>query len=65
MSEYISAFEFCNRRKSWPKYSTMRKLIKNRHQNGFDKVVWKIGGNFMLKEEDFDAWVETHKNTDI
>lgn len=63
--QYLSALEFSKTRIGWPKYSALRKLIQNRHTNGFDKVVWKVDGIYRICPEDFEKWVENHKNKDI
>jgi hypothetical protein len=41
----------------WPPIGGLRSLIFNRHKNGFDKVVKKIGRRVLIDEAAFFTWV--------
>lgn len=40
-------------------YSTVRKLLFHRKQNGLDKVIRKVGGLLVFREDLFIEWVES------
>lgn len=43
---------------TWPPIGGLRNLIFNRHKNGFDKVVKKVGKRVLINEAAFFEWVE-------
>ena len=42
----------------YPTIGTLRALIFNQHKNGFHKVIRRVGGRILLKEDEFFKWVE-------
>lgn len=38
--------------------NALRALIFNAHKNGFNKVIRRIGGRVLIKEDSFFDWVE-------
>ena len=46
----------------WPSPGGLRGLIFARKSNGFDKVVRRVGGKWLISEEDFLEWVDAHKS---
>ena len=42
----------------FPSVKHFRKLLQNASKNGLDKIVRKIGGLIVIKEEEFFEWVE-------
>lgn len=50
----------------WPRVGGLRNLIFNRHKNGFDRVIRKVGKRVLIDEAAFFVWVEEqqggHKN---
>lgn len=42
----------------WPKVGGLRNLIFNRHTNGFDKVIKKVGKRVLIDETAFFNWVD-------
>ena len=42
----------------YPTIGALRALIFNAHKNGFDKVIRRIGGRVLIKEDAFFEWVE-------
>jgi len=42
----------------YPSTNGLRNLIFHEHQNGFNKVVRRIGGRVLIKEDAFFEWVE-------
>lgn len=42
----------------WPRIGGLRNLIFNKHKNGFDKVVKKVGKRVLIDEAAFFEWVE-------
>lgn len=42
----------------WPRIGGLRNLIFNRHTNGFDKVIKKVGKRVLIDEAAFFQWVE-------
>jgi|GEM_PF-1356085 len=42
----------------FPTVSALRQLIFNQHKNGFDKVVRRVGGRIVIKEDEFFRWAE-------
>lgn len=50
---------------SLPEYpftlSFIRKALLRRDKNGLDKACRKIGGRLFIHKEEFDEWVESHK----
>lgn len=42
----------------YPSTNGLRNLIFHEHQNGFNKVVRRIGGRVLIKEDEFFKWVE-------
>jgi hypothetical protein len=42
----------------WPRIGGLRNLIFNKHKNGFDKVVKKVGKRVLIDEMAFFEWVE-------
>lgn len=50
--------------KDWPKYHAwpseqgLRNLIAKRNENGFDKVIIRIGRRILIDEKAFDEWVQ-------
>lgn len=47
---------------SWPKVGGLRNLIFNRHINGFDKVIKKVGKRVLIDEAAFFNWIEGQNN---
>jgi hypothetical protein len=43
---------------AWPPVGGLRHLIFNRHENGFDRVVKKVGARVLIDEGEFFQWVE-------
>lgn len=43
---------------SWPPLGGLRHLIFHKHENGFDRVVRKVGGRVLIDENAFFLWVE-------
>lgn len=41
----------------WPRIGGLRHLIFNKHSNGFDKVVIKVGKRVLIDEAAFFNWV--------
>lgn len=41
----------------WPRNGGLRHLIFNKHKNGFDKVVVKVGKRVLIDEAAFFDWV--------
>ena len=41
----------------WPRIGGLRHLIFNKHSNGFDKVVIKVGKRVLIDEAAFFDWV--------
>jgi len=50
-----------SRHHDWPPIGGLRSLIFNRHQNGFDKVVKKVGRRILIDEAAFFQWVAEQK----
>jgi|HubBroStandDraft_2_1064218.scaffolds.fasta_scaffold371291_1 hypothetical protein len=48
---------------AWPPYGGLRHLIHYSDENGFDKVIRRIGGRVLISEKDFFKWVK--ENSDI
>lgn len=46
----------------WPRIGGLRNLIFNRHKNGFDKVIKKVGKRVLIDEAAFFAWVNEQSN---
>jgi len=46
------------RHHDWPKIGGLRNLIFNRHKNGFDKVIKKVGKRVLIDENAFFNWIE-------
>jgi hypothetical protein len=44
----------------WPPLGGLRSLIFNRHENGFDKVIKKVGRRIVIDEAAFFSWVASH-----
>lgn len=42
----------------WPRLGGLRNLIFNRHKNGFNKVVKKVGRRVLIDEAAFFRWVD-------
>jgi hypothetical protein len=42
----------------WPSVGGLRHLIFHEKQNGFEKVVKRVGKNVLIHEEAFFLWVE-------
>jgi len=42
----------------WPPLGGLRHLVLQRHTNGFDAVICRIGRRVLLDEQAFFAWVE-------
>ena len=42
---------------TWPPNGGLRSLIFNRHKNGFDKVVKKVGRRVLIDEAAFFSWI--------
>lgn len=42
----------------YPTTGALRALIFNAEKNGFDKVIRRIGGRVLIKEDAFFDWVE-------
>jgi hypothetical protein len=42
----------------WPRIGGLRNLIFNKHKNGFDKVIKKVGKRVLIDEAAFFQWVE-------
>jgi hypothetical protein len=47
---------------AWPKIGGLRNLIFNRHANGFDKVIKKVGKRVLIDEAAFFNWIEGQNN---
>jgi len=45
----------------WPRLGGLRNLIFNRHKNGFDKVVVKVGRRVLIDEAAFFEWVSSQR----
>lgn len=43
----------------WPPLGGLRHLIFNAHENGFDKVIRRVGRRVLIDEQKFFAWVES------
>lgn len=46
----------------FPTLNGLRQLIFREHQNGFNKVVRRVGGRVLIKEDEFFKWVENAQN---
>lgn len=46
----------------WPALGGLRSLIFNKHKNGFDRVVKKIGKRVLIDEAAFFEWVASKGN---
>lgn len=46
----------------YPTTNGLRQLIFREHQNGFNKVIRRIGGRVLIKEDEFFKWVENTQN---
>jgi len=55
--KYI-ALQDWDKHHDFPKMVHFRKLLQSASKNGLDKVVRKIGGLIVIKEEEFFEWVE-------
>lgn len=42
----------------WPRIGGLRNLIFKKDENGFDKVVRKVGKRVLIDEDAFFKWVE-------
>jgi hypothetical protein len=62
MKKYINAYKFAKICDGFPSYQTLRTLIRDREKNGFNKVVLKINGQYLICPEDFEKWVEEQRN---
>ena len=47
-----------NKYHEWPPQGGLRHLIFNAKNNGFDKVVRRVGRNVLINEDAFFEWVE-------
>ena len=47
-----------NKYYSYPTQGGLRSLVFQAHKNGFDKVIRRIGGRVLIKEDAFFQWVE-------
>lgn len=54
--------EFCKKH-SWPTEHSIRWMMFNAEQNGFDKVVRRVGRRILIKEEEFYKWLEGKTHT--
>ena len=43
---------------SYPTQGGLRSLVFNARKNGFEKVIRRIGGRVLIKEDAFFEWVE-------
>ena len=50
-----------NKYHDWPPLGGLRHLIFNKHNNGFDSVVKKVGGRVLIDETAFFEWVEAQQ----
>ena len=57
IKQYVPAKVFAAQT-GWPSYTTLRKLIKSQHNNGFDSVVKKMGRLYLICPDDFQRWVD-------
>lgn len=53
--------EFCKKH-SWPTEHSIRWMMFNAEQNGFDKVVRRVGRRILIKENEFYNWVNSKSN---
>ncbi len=64
-NRYIPVPEW-NDHHPWPSQGGLRWLIFNKHKNGFDTVVRKVGRRVLISEEAFFDWIEAHgQSSDI
>lgn len=42
----------------WPPIGGLRRLISRSSNNGFDKVIKRVGGRVLIDETEFFEWVE-------
>ena len=47
---------------NWPPEGGLRHLVFNAKQNGFDKVIRRIGRRVLINEQAFFRWVEEKNN---
>lgn len=55
--KYI-ALQDWDKHHDFPSVKHFRKLLQSASRNGLDKVVRKVGGLIVIKEEEFFEWVE-------
>lgn len=55
--KYI-ALQDWDKHHDFPSVKHFRKLLQSASRNGLDKVVRKVGGLIVVKEEEFFEWVE-------
>ena len=46
----------------WPPPGGLRHLIYHAHENGFDRVVRRVGRRVLIDEKRFFSWVEDRNN---
>lgn len=49
-----------NKYHPWPPIGGLRHLVFFRKQNGFNRVVRKVGSRILIDEEEFILWVDEH-----
>lgn len=57
--KYI-ALQDWDKHHDFPSVKHFRKLLQSASKNGLDKIVRKVGGLIVIKEEEFFEWVENH-----
>jgi len=62
MKKYVTAFQFSKMSNGFPTYNMLRTLIRDRDKNGFNKVVFKLNGQYLICPESFDKWLEEQQN---
>ena len=62
--KYI-ALQDWDKHHDFPSIKHFRKLLQSASRNGLDKIVRKVGGLIVIKEDEFFEWVKSHpyKNT--
>ena len=45
--------------------SSIRALIREKHNNGFDKMLSKIGKKVLIDVNEFERWIDSHRVSPI
>lgn len=49
----------------WPTVSSLRHFVFNEHENGFDRVLRRVGRRVLIDEQAFFEWVEKQNQRDV